>query len=66
MYAHTPGIVIDSGGYFAYDEVFQNTDHKCIWIDVSSITAFGHNMAPLHKNQPRLHCKDPRLVDNYI
>lgn len=62
----TPGIVIDSGGYFAYGEVFLNTDNRCLWIDVSFIMAFGHNMAPLCKNQPkRLNCKDPRLVDNY-
>ncbi len=26
----TPGILIDHGGYFGYDEVFPNTDHRCI------------------------------------
>jgi hypothetical protein len=31
------------------------------------MVAFGHNMAPLAKRKPRrLHCKDPRLIDNFI
>ena len=29
----TPGIDILAGGYFSYDEVFQGTDHRCLWID---------------------------------
>jgi hypothetical protein len=63
----TPGIVIDKGGYFAYDEDFLNTDHRCLWIDVPFTVAFGHNLPPARKQTPkRLHCKDPRLVDNYI
>jgi len=62
----SPGLGILKGGYFAYDEVVPS-DHRCLWIDVSFVTAFAHNMAPLCKKQPRrLHCKDPRLVQNYI
>ena len=63
----TPGIVIQEGGYFDYDSVFINTDHRCIWIDISFATAFGHNMP--HISRPaarRLHCNDPRLVKNYV
>ncbi len=42
----TPGIVINKGGYFAYDEVFLGTDHRCLWIDVPFTIAFGHNLPP--------------------
>jgi hypothetical protein len=63
----TPGIIIEKGGYFGYDEVFQNTDHRCLWIDVTFSIAFGHNLPPASKRTPkRLHCRDPRLVANYI
>jgi hypothetical protein len=63
----TPGLEIEVGGYFDYDEVFMNTDHRCLWMDVSFTQAFGHNMPTLHcMKSRRLHCKDPRLVDNYI
>lgn len=42
----SPGLQIDNGGYFGYDEVFHNTDHHCLWIDISFLCAFGHNMPP--------------------
>jgi len=62
----SPGLQIVKGGYFEYDEVFPS-DHRCLWVDLSFLTAFGHNMPPLHKRQPRrLHCRDPRLVQNYV
>ncbi len=62
----TPGIDIKMGGYFAYEEVFSGTDHRCLWIDLSFPTAFGHNMPPIIRPQMRrLHCGDPRLVDNF-
>ncbi len=63
----TPGIEIQEGGYFDYDSVFINTDHRCLWIDISFSTAFGHNMP--HITRPaarRLHCNDPCLVQNYV
>ncbi|MFN9982402.1 MAG: hypothetical protein ACK53Y_20915, partial [bacterium] len=62
----TPGIDILAGGYFSYDEVFQGTDHRCLWIDLSLSNAFGHNMPPIVRPQMRrLHCRDPRIVDNF-
>jgi hypothetical protein len=62
----TQGIQIERGGYFPYDQVFANTDHRCLWVDVTYTTAFGYNMAPLHKKKARrLHCKDLRLIVNY-
>jgi len=62
----SPGLSIEKGGYFAYDEVLPS-DHRCLWVDITFMSAFGHNMAPITKRKPkRLHCSDPRLVDNYI
>jgi hypothetical protein len=62
----TPGIVIDKGGCFGYDEVFQNTDHRCIWIHVSYSVVFRHNLPIATIRTPkRLHCRDPRLIANY-
>jgi len=63
----TLGISIEAGGYFHFDEVFVKTDHRCLWMDISFGTAFGHNMPPLFRPQAhRLHCRDPRLIDNFI
>jgi hypothetical protein len=62
----TQGIQIERSGCFPYDQGFANTDHRCMWVDITYTTAFGHNMAPLHKKQARrLQCKDPRLIANY-
>jgi hypothetical protein len=62
----SPGIIIQTGGYFEYDAVFMNTDHRCLWMDISCVTAFGYDMPDLRRMMPkRLHCRDPRIVDNY-
>jgi hypothetical protein len=51
---------------FGYDEVILS-DHRCLWVDLSFESAFGHNMPPLNKRIPkRLHCKYPRLVENFV
>jgi exonuclease III len=61
----SPGLEIQKGGYLEYDAMLQS-DHQCLWVDLSFQNAFGHNMAPIHKNQARrLHFRDPRLVQNY-
>jgi hypothetical protein len=63
----TPGIQIQAGGYFDYDAVFQGTDHRCIWVDITYVNAFGHNIPAIIKPiSRRLKCKDPRTVDNFI
>jgi hypothetical protein len=49
----SPGLRIDKGGYFAYDEVITNTENRCLWVEISYMMAFGHNMPPLSKRQPR-------------
>jgi hypothetical protein len=62
-----PGISISRGGYFQYDKVFLNTDHRCLWVDISYEQAFGHSMPTLFKPKARkLHCRDPRLVNNHV
>jgi len=63
----TQGLQIKRGGYFGYNEVFMNADHRCLWLDLAFTSAFGHDLPLARKITPkRLHCKDPRLVDNFI
>jgi hypothetical protein len=63
----SPSINIVGGGYFLFDEVFPDTDHKCLWIDITYITAFGHNMpAIVRPSARRLYCRDPHIVQNYL
>jgi hypothetical protein len=63
----SPNIAVRSCGYFAYDDAFINTDHQCIWADISYINAFGHNKPLMMRpSSRRLHCKDPRIISNYI
>jgi hypothetical protein len=61
-----PGIDIMAGGYLNYDEVFNGTDHRCLWIDHHYTTAFGHIMPRIVKPHMRcLTCQDPRIVKNF-
>jgi len=54
------------GGYFNYDEVFPNTDHRCLWLDLSFVNAFGHNMPSIVRTLMWcLHCKDPQIMNIY-
>jgi len=63
----TSGITIERGGYFAYDKVIMNTDHQCLWVDIPFSSIFRHSLPPAkRRNAKRLHCRDPRLVENYI
>jgi hypothetical protein len=63
----TPGINVVKAGYFDYDEVVMNTDHRCLWINVPFESVFGHDILPaMRKAARRLHCKDPRFIDNNI
>ena len=62
----TPSLQISAGGYLPFDEVFEKTNHRTLWIDLSYIQAFGYNMFPIIKYQARrLKCNDPRCVANY-
>jgi hypothetical protein len=71
---HTPidgiwissGLNIIKGGYLNYDDVVPNTDHRCLWIDVSFSAAFGHMTHNIIRPTMRkLTCKDPRIVENF-
>jgi hypothetical protein len=63
----SPNIAVKICGYFAYDDAFINTDHRCIWADISYINEFEHNKPLMMRPSSwRLHCKDPRIVTNYI
>jgi hypothetical protein len=48
----SPGLNIISGGYLPFDQIFQDTDHRCLWMDVSFISAFGYKMPPIVKPKP--------------
>jgi hypothetical protein len=43
----SPGISISRGGYFPFDGFILNTDHCCVWINITFVTAFGHLMPPI-------------------
>ncbi len=45
----SPNIEIKAGGYFVYDSVFMNTDHRCLWVDITYVAAFGHKMPVIIK-----------------
>jgi hypothetical protein len=62
----SPRLSIERGGYFEYGAVCPS-DHRCLWVDMTFMNAFGHNMALITKKKPRcLNCRDPRLVENYV
>jgi hypothetical protein len=63
----TLGLHISEGGYFGFDKVFPNTDHRCLWIDISFSQAFRHNMPSLiWPMARRLTTRDPRIVHNFV
>jgi hypothetical protein len=56
-----------SCGYLEYDSLYPGIEHHCLWVDISYKAAFGHNMpAKIRPKTRRLHCRDPRIVDNYV
>lgn len=40
----SPGLEIQAGGYLAFDALIQNTDHRCLWVELTFRDTFGHNM----------------------
>jgi hypothetical protein len=61
------GLVIEQCGYLHYDSIFTGAEHCCLWVELSFISTFGHNMpAIVHPKARRLHCRDPQVVNNYI
>jgi hypothetical protein len=58
---------IKASRYLAYDTFMEGFDHRCLWLDITFKTAFGHNMYAMQRPQTRrLHCRDPRIVLNYV
>jgi hypothetical protein len=63
----SPGISILARGYLDFDQLLTGADHCTLWIDVSFVNAFGHVMPAIVKPKARcLHCRDPRVVHNYV
>jgi hypothetical protein len=54
-------------GYFGYDSVVPNCDHRCLWVDLSFEQSLGHIMPAIQRPKARrLIMSDPRIVDNFI
>jgi hypothetical protein len=49
----TSGIKVEKAGYFSYDEVVMNTDHRCLWIDVPFASVFGQDIPPSRRKAAR-------------
>ena len=61
------GLATAQCGYLADDALVPSTEHRCIWLDITYITVFGHNDPATDRPKTRrLHCRDPRLVENYL
>jgi hypothetical protein len=61
------GISILKGGYLDYDQVLMGADHICLWLDIHFQVAFGSKLPPMSSPKTRrLHCRDPRVVKNYL
>ena len=43
----TPSIEIVGGGYLAGVEVLLRTNHRCLWVDVTYETMYGHELPPI-------------------
>jgi len=55
-----------NNSYMAYDSI-THSEHRCVWLELSYQEAFGHNMPAIARPKTRpLHCKDPKIVNNYI
>jgi hypothetical protein len=61
------GIEITAGGYFDFDEVITNTDHRTLWVDISYRNAFGYDGgAPIVRpSARRLNNHNPNIRDNF-
>jgi len=63
----TPSIGIKRGGYLAGGEALPRMNHRCLWIDVTYETLYGHTLPPTaHYTIRRLKLQDPRVVQRFI
>jgi hypothetical protein len=62
----TPAIGIERGGYLVGGEAIPRTNHRCLWIDVSYETMYGHELPPVPRYAIRqLKLQDPRVVNKF-
>jgi hypothetical protein len=63
----TPSINIEQGGYLAGGEALPRTNHRCLWIDATYETLYGHVLPPIQRYAiRRLKLQDPRVVKRFI
>ena len=63
----TPSIGIECGGYLAGGEALPRTNHRCLWIDGTYETLYGHAIPPIVRYAiRRLKLQDPRVVQRFI
>jgi hypothetical protein len=61
----TPSICLQGGGYFAFGDG-TGPDHRCLWLDLTYHTAFGHESPAMgQRTARRLTCQDPRILRKY-
>jgi hypothetical protein len=63
----TPSIGIERGGYLAGGEALPRTNHRCLWMDVTYETLYGHTIPPIARYSIRRLTKlqDPRVVNRF-
>jgi hypothetical protein len=63
----TLSIGIERGGYLAGGEALPRTNHRCLWIDVTYETLYGHAIPPTVRYAiRRLKLQDLRVVKRFI
>jgi hypothetical protein len=61
----TPLICLQGGGYFAFGDG-PGPDHRCMWLDLTYQTAFGHESPAMGQRAARrLTCQDPQICRKY-
>jgi hypothetical protein len=61
----TPAVSLQAGGYFGFGEG-PGLDHRCLWMDVSFQSAFGHSPPPMGQHKARrLTCEDRRVRERH-
>ena len=64
----TCSINIKKGGYASFEQGVQGqrTDHRCLWIDISTESLFGSKTPPLMPfNRRRVKSKHPKIANRF-
>ena len=63
----TPSIGIEHGGYLAGREALPRTNHRCLWVDVTYETLYGHKIPPVVRYAiHQLKLQDLHVVKKFI